>query len=116
MVRPHRRIDALRGCAAIERGPLVYCFEQIDQDTELDDLALAPGAALRTVERDLPGIGRTVLVEAGALRLPPAPPRGLPYTTGADAAPAARATATAVPYYQWDNRDGGVMRVWMPLA
>ncbi|MEV4089453.1 hypothetical protein AB0J43_55235, partial [Nonomuraea fuscirosea] len=21
----------------------------------------------------------------------------------------------AVPYYQWDNRDGGVMRVWTPL-
>ncbi|MFD0474779.1 hypothetical protein ACFQ0B_45940 [Nonomuraea thailandensis] len=100
----------------MERGPLVYCFEQIDQDTDLDDLALTPDPALRTVERDLPGIGRTVLVEADAVRLPPAPPGGLPYTAGADPAPAARATATAVPYHQWDNRDGGVMRVWMPLA
>ena len=29
---PHPRIDAVRGCAAIERGPLVYCFEQADQE------------------------------------------------------------------------------------
>lgn len=25
------RVDAIRGCAAIERGPLVYCIEQADQ-------------------------------------------------------------------------------------
>ncbi|MCF6470295.1 glycoside hydrolase family 127 protein [Nonomuraea sp. MG754425] len=117
LVVPHRGIDALRGCAAVERGPIVYCFEQIDQDSPLEDLALLPGAGLRPVERDLPGIGRTVIVEADAVRLPPAPPQGLPYTTVSDAAPATGpATAVAVPYYQWDNRDGGVMRVWMPLA
>lgn len=23
-------------------------------------------------------------------------------------------TAIAIPYFQWDNRDGGPMRVWMP--
>ena len=21
----------------------------------------------------------------------------------------------AIPYFQWDNRDGGPMRVWLPL-
>ncbi len=29
-VRPHPRIDAVRGCAAFERGPLVYCLEEAD--------------------------------------------------------------------------------------
>jgi hypothetical protein len=24
--------------------------------------------------------------------------------------------AVAVPYFQWDNRDGRSMRVWMPLS
>jgi hypothetical protein len=24
--------------------------------------------------------------------------------------------AVAVPYFQWDNRDGRAMRVWMPLS
>ena len=28
---PDPRVDAVRGCVAIERGPLVYCFEQADQ-------------------------------------------------------------------------------------
>ena len=42
---PSRRIDALRGTVAIERGPLVYCAEQADQPAGLDleDLALRPG-------------------------------------------------------------------------
>lgn len=114
LVLPHRRIDALRGCAAIERGPLVYCFEQIDQDGDLEDLALTPDSGLRAVERDLPGVGRTVLIEADAVRLPPAPPDGLPYGTAPPASLPAPTTAVAVPYYQWDNRDGGVMRVWTP--
>ena len=40
---PHRRIDALRGTAAVERGPLVYCFEQADQPSGLsvEDIELA---------------------------------------------------------------------------
>jgi DUF1680 family protein len=25
-------------------------------------------------------------------------------------------TAVAIPYFQWDNRDGHAMRVWIPLA
>jgi hypothetical protein len=24
--------------------------------------------------------------------------------------------AVAVPYFQWDNRDGRAMRIWMPLS
>jgi hypothetical protein len=44
--RPDRRVDAVRGCAAIERGPLVYCFEQADQSVPLDELAVSPGSPL----------------------------------------------------------------------
>ena len=25
-------------------------------------------------------------------------------------------TAIAIPYFQWDNRDGRAMRVWIPRA
>jgi uncharacterized protein len=118
LVHPHRRIDALRGCAAIERGPLVYCFEQADQNAGVEDLALTPDTELRVVDRaDLPGVGRTVLIEADAVRLPSAPPDGLPYSAASTGLPAGTGVAaTAVPYFQWDNRDGDVMRIWMPLA
>ena len=53
--------ERLRGCAAIERGPLVYCLEQVDQDSDIDEVALLPGTRLRPVHHeDLPGVGRTV--------------------------------------------------------
>ena len=55
-VYPHPRIDAVRGCTAIERGPLVYCFKQVDQadGTDLDDLALVAGSALIDQPATLP--------------------------------------------------------------
>jgi DUF1680 family protein len=113
---PGRRIDALRGSVAVERGPLVYCFEQADQPAGLDleDLAVIAGE-VRANERTLPGIGDTVCVEAETVSLLPASDGGLPYMQ-ADGVTAAGdvVTATAIPYFQWDNRDGRAMRVWMP--
>jgi DUF1680 family protein len=114
---PSRRIDALRGTAAVERGPLVYCFEQADQPaaTDLEDLALVPGSLLEeAAERD--GIGPTITVGASAAVLPPAGLGPVPYATEPDpTGPARAATAVAIPYFQWDNRDGRAMRVWLPL-
>jgi DUF1680 family protein len=118
---PHQRIDALRGTVAVERGPLVYCFEQADQPAGVDveALALPPGTRLRAVPHDqLPGIGRTVTIEAQAAVVEQPRPDGLPYTArpAAELATSRPVTATAIPYFQWDNRDGGAMRVWLPLA
>jgi len=40
----------------------------------------------------------------------------VPYATEPDpSGPAKAATAVAIPYFQWDNRDGRAMRVWLPL-
>jgi hypothetical protein len=121
---PHPRIDAVRGCVAVERGPLVYCFEQVDQDHDLDDLALAGGTTLAERPATLPGIGRTVLVEAdarpqqaglpGELPQPATWPATWPASAPAGGAGDGARRATAVPYFQWDNRDGRAMRVWLP--
>jgi uncharacterized protein len=115
---PSRRIDALRGTIAVERGPLVYCFEQADQPAGIgvDDLALSAAGAIAERATSIPGVGPTVLLETDAAGLPPADPAGLPYLPDADADAADRpTTAVAVPYFQWDNRDGRSMRVWMPV-
>jgi uncharacterized protein len=115
---PNRRIDALRGTVAVERGPLVYCFEQADQTAgaDIEDLALDP-RDLPERDDDLPGVGRTVTVVVAGERLAPVASGGLPYRSSPDAAAAgAPATAVAIPYFQWDNRDGAGMRVWMPQA
>jgi uncharacterized protein len=139
---PHRRVDALRGTVAVERGPLVYCFEQADQPagTSVEDIALGTGSP---AERALTvsGVGRTVLIDAPATHLPASTRNGLLYLpvssgtgqqrtglqgtgshdtgshdTGSHSTARAGspATAVAIPYFQWDNRDGQAMRVWLP--
>jgi uncharacterized protein len=113
-----RRIDALRDAVALERGPLVYCFEQTDQHAEMsvEDLAIGSGAlAERTIS--VPGLGPTSAVDADAVQLPPAGHDVLPYLPQPDTRTAGRpVTAVAIPYFQWDNRDGRAMRIWMPLS
>jgi DUF1680 family protein len=112
---PSRRADALRGSVAVQRGPLVYCFEQADQgEASVEDLAVAPcglaeqdgpaGLAKTTVAVTVPA----VLLPAASAELYPARPDG--------GDPGQPATAVAVPYFQWDNRDGGPMRIWLPLS
>ncbi|GCB47431.1 hypothetical protein SNL152K_4736 [Streptomyces sp. NL15-2K] len=128
----HSRVDAVRGCVALERGPLVYCLEQTDQPgtPRLDDILLDTTAALTVRHRpDLLG-GVTTLVGSGLLRRP-RPARGdwWPYRTvhgnarDADRTPrdmgdreeeAVPVELTAIPYYAWANREQGSMRVWLP--
>ena len=120
---PDRRVEAVQGTAAIERGPLVYCLEQADQPTGIDltDLALVPGQ-LEDTRATLSGVGDTVLVRAGAVHRAVPQEAGLPYHAAADEAQASgnsgghQVTATAIPYFQWDNRDGRPMKVWIPAA
>jgi uncharacterized protein len=115
---PDRRVDALRGTAAVERGPLVYCFEQADQlaGLSVEDLLLCPGD-LTEHASELPGVGDTVVVQADAVHLPSADDGGPAYRPHPEVTTAGSpALAVAIPYFQWDNRDGRAMRVWMPYG
>jgi DUF1680 family protein len=114
---PDPRVDAVRGCAAIERGPLVYCFEQTDQAARLDELAAVAGAPLAERAVTLPGIGATIQVSAPGRHVPPREPAAAWTSEQVPAGPDERAvTVTAVPYFQWDNRGPGAMRVWIPVT
>ncbi len=63
------RVDAVRGCVAIERGPLVYCLEQVDHSGGgLDDIVIDAAHPLTVQHRpDLLG-GVTTVVAAGRRR------------------------------------------------
>jgi uncharacterized protein len=118
LVRPHPRIDAVRGCAALERGPLVYCIEQTDlAGVNVDDARLDAGAPVReaTLDDTVPG---HVGLRASAVTAATGDGSGTwPYGPGAsDGAPATAAELTAIPYAFWGNRTPGPMRVWIPLA
>ena len=120
---PDPRIDAVRGCAAIERGPLVYCLEQTDQEARLDELSVLAGAGLDNTGLDntglaeqavtLPGIGATIQVTAPGRHVPAGAAVAVPAPAGTEDR---AVTLTAIPYFQWDNRGPGAMRVWIPVA
>lgn len=129
--RPDPRIDAVRGCVAAERGPLVYCVESLGRDA-----AAGPGAAADldavAVDASVPpadqgvdgGLGGAVTLTCPVRSLP-AGAAAWPYAgqaDGAGAAPAATARParpqplTLIPYHLWGNRGPASMRVWLPAG
>jgi DUF1680 family protein len=119
-------IDAVRDCAAFERGPLVYCIEGIDLPEAVNLRAISVDASVPPGEERGFGIATDTVV---ALRLEgrAAPSRsGWPYGElslhGSGEAPTASATdpgkraveVRAIPYYAWGNRGATSMRVWIP--
>lgn len=85
---PDPRVDAVRGCVAVERGPEVMALESVDFDSDVAD-AVAD-AASAPVERDgrlWARIGRRG-DESREVRL--------------------------IPYHDWAQRGPSTMRVWLP--
>jgi uncharacterized protein len=115
---PNPRIDATRGCFALERGPIVYCFEGIDLPADAD---LADVVVQRTVEPTDSGpveqLGGVPGIEVAAVVRDIDGWREIAYR---DVRELPRATATsparllAIPYFTWANRGASAMRVWVP--
>ena len=104
---PKVRQDA--GRVALQRGPLVYCVEAVDNGTGLDGLSLPATAEIR--ETFMPDVlGGVVALTASAERDDADWGPDLYRETPPERRPAA---LTAVPYYAWDNRDSGEMLVWL---
>ena len=76
---------------AIQRGPLVYCMEEIDNPVYFDQIQMSPSTTFQRAFADdiLNGI-KTIKTNGRAQ------------------------SATFIPYYAWDNRKAGKMRVWIP--
>ena len=100
------KIPELTGCVAVERGPLVYCFEGADNNGDVLSLSIPRNADLNVGEFN-EEIG-AVTITVNALRTTHCD--GL-YTY--ETPDAAQYTARAVPYYTWGNRGENQMRVWM---
>ena len=79
------------GKRAIQRGPLVYCMEEIDNPVYFDQIQLSPSTTFQTAFASdiLNGI-KTIKTNGRAQ------------------------SATFIPYYAWDNRKERKMRVWIP--
>jgi DUF1680 family protein len=98
------RVKDDAGRVALERGPIVFCAEGVDQkDHRVLDLVLADETPLKAEYRK--DLLRGVVTLAGEAR---------PVARNADGKPEAGAAQpfTAVPYYAWTHRGAGQMAVW----
>ena len=105
---PAVRMDC--GRIALQRGPLIYCLEEVDNGSNLNDIALPRDAALGVqFEEDL--LGGVVVIEGEATRKDPTSWQDTLYRPVSSG----RATAPfrAIPYYAWANRGPGEMLVWI---
>jgi DUF1680 family protein len=98
------RVKADVGRVALQRGPVVYCLEGVDNRGSVRNLVLPREARLESAFRkDL--LGGVTVVTGEALAV----------TRGPDGKLATKPTKfQAVPYSVWDNRQPGEMVVWLP--
>jgi DUF1680 family protein len=90
-VEAHPAVQADVGRVAVQRGPLVYCFEAVDNDGHASNIVLArdPKFAVEHRQDFLGGVTVVTAVAADGRKI------------------------TAVPYYAWDHRAPGEMAVWV---
>lgn len=102
-VAGNQKIAATRGQVALERGPVVYAFEGLDNNGPVSDVALPVAAkAIPVFKPDLLG-GVTVLEVTGAKRV-------VRKKGGLGEEPVA---LIAIPYASWNNRGLSSMAVWL---
>ena len=98
----HPEIKEDSGRVAIQRGPLVYCFEWPDnKEVKIPNLQLNSKNSYQTAF--IPNLLNGVTVIK---------------TTGIDSVIKTENTKqsiTAIPYYSWANRGAGEMNVWMKV-
>ena len=83
-------IAATAGRVALERGPIVYCVEEVDQKIAPDSLA----TPLNISTQEQPALlGGVTVLEIKGHDTPP---------------------LTAIPYFAWNNRGLAPMAVWLP--
>jgi len=108
------------GRVAVQRGPLIYCLEELDQSSgvTLSDVALElgkrPDSEFQSeMKSDLLG-GVLVLHHTGVSYERSSASTLYPRYTGATER-TRKVPLTFVPYYAWANRQATSMQVWTPL-
>ncbi|MBM3235241.1 glycoside hydrolase family 127 protein [Candidatus Poribacteria bacterium] len=109
-IEAHPAVRQNIGYVALQRGPVVYCLEQVDNRIPLHRIVLPRDAELKVhFEKKL--LGGIPVIKGEALMVDdsdwdnmlyrPEPSKFKPFEI------------TAIPYYAWDHREPGEMRVWL---
>ncbi len=107
--RADSRIDAVRGCVAVERGPEVLALESVDLGDESGDVADAMlDLSAPLIERDGQVWARIISTTSRDI--------AWPYETHNDELVAAPKEVPLIAYHSWANRGPSTMRIWIPTA
>ncbi|TNU76434.1 glycoside hydrolase family 127 protein [Miniimonas arenae] len=109
LTRAHHRVDAVRGCLAVERGPVVHCVEQADlpDGVAVDDLVLLPEQGIDVADDG------TLTVHCALVDRPDTLYSGAAAPVATEGSPSL--DVAAIPFATWGNRSPGAMRVWLPV-
>ena len=89
IIRANENVEADRGMLCVERGPLVYCIEHLDNTINIKEAKISTDTQFKTGKTKIAGTPVTTLITKDT---------GL----------------TLIPYYSWCHRGKGNMRVWIP--
>jgi DUF1680 family protein len=105
-VLSHEKIKDNTGCTAIQRGPVVYCFEGADNSQGIASLVLPTDAKLQTEYRSDLLDGIVTIAGQGKIRQPEK--EGKKVLEDIE--------TVAIPYYAWAHRGKNEMAVWLPAS
>ncbi|KPK86710.1 MAG: hypothetical protein AMJ81_00535 [Phycisphaerae bacterium SM23_33] len=113
-VQAHPKVPQDAGRVAIQRGPLLYCLEQVDHAADVHAILL-PDRSRLTARFQPRLLGGVTVIQGRGLALARTGWTGRLYR------PTARRSTRpirikAVPYCLWANRRKGSMTVWLPRA
>ncbi|MHA1323962.1 MAG: glycoside hydrolase family 127 protein [Candidatus Helarchaeota archaeon] len=91
LIKGDHRIRDTRGKVALSLGPLIYCFEQMDNEEDIDDLTIPRNPNLKVTFKPNLLEGVNIINGLSAAKIP----------------------FIAIPYYAWCNRGPTKMKVWM---
>ena len=121
VIEANARVVDDYGRAAVQRGPLVYCLEQLDQadgvrlyDVSLDLRQKGSSQFHEQFQKDLLG-GIVVLTHSGAAMARAASDNKLYYSYSPKPIEARPVELRFIPYYAWANRAPTPMQVWTPV-
>lgn len=105
---PSPKLAENTGCVALQRGPLVYCFEGVDNEDDILSLSIDTDKEITVGEFDDQLLNGTVMLTVKGCRMAP-----IDSLYSMDKPAQAPCDIHAVPYYTWGNRGENQMRVWM---
>lgn len=101
------RIDAVRGCVAVERGPEVLALESVDLPAggDVAEMVVVDAQPVRAADGTRLRLARRGLADAQ-----------WPFSESVPTAIAEEQLVPLVAYHDWGNRGPSTMRIWIPTT